>query len=87
MARAILTLCEERAPGSICPSEVARRLWPEGEAWRAHMEAVREVAQALAREGRIAITQGGRVLDPGQPIRGPVRLRKASSRQPSGRSG
>ncbi|MEL7489367.1 MAG: DUF3253 domain-containing protein [Pseudomonadota bacterium] len=69
---AILTLCEARGPGkSICPSEAARALSPEG--WRDHMEAVRVAAQSLAAEGRILCTQKGAVVDITR-ARGPIRL-------------
>jgi hypothetical protein len=70
---AILTACAERgADSSVCPSEVARGLDPDH--WRGLMEPVRTAAAALAREGRIRITQGGVDVDP-DSIRGPVRLR------------
>lgn len=86
IAATLLALCARRAaakPGAtICPSEVARVLWPDG--WRAKMEAVRRVGRALAREGAIEVCQGGRVLDPIEPSRGAIRYRlrvgRASSR-------
>lgn len=68
---AIRTLTIERAPRSVCPSEVARALAPEG--WRALMEAVRERAAVLAERGEIAVTQRGRTVDV-RTARGPVRL-------------
>ncbi len=71
--RALLDLFARRNPGaSVCPSEVARLLWPA--AWREHMSDVRAVARALAAQGRVTVTQRGRVLDPQAPWRGPVRL-------------
>lgn len=71
--RVILDLLDRRAMGaSLCPSEVARAVG--GAAWRARMDDVRAVAVALARDGRLAITQRGAVLDPRQPLRGPIRL-------------
>ncbi|MFN3629398.1 MAG: DUF3253 domain-containing protein [Casimicrobiaceae bacterium] len=79
IAATLLELCTRRAlrhpGGTVCPSEVARALWPEGGGWRAHMDAVRVVGRALALEGAIEITQRGRVLDPGAPGRGPIRYR------------
>jgi hypothetical protein len=61
-----------RGPGrSLCPSEAARALSPEG--WRRLMPAVREAAAALADDGLVAVTQKGRVVDP-RAARGPVRL-------------
>jgi hypothetical protein len=70
---AIGDLLARRAPGrTICPSEAARALDPE--AWRAHMDAVREVAFALADRGALDVTQRGEVVD-GRTARGPIRLR------------
>jgi hypothetical protein len=60
-----------RGPGrTICPSEVARALAAD---WRPLMPAVRAEAARLAAEGRIAVTQKGRPVDP-ETARGPVRL-------------
>lgn len=73
IARTIEALLEARAAGaSVCPSEVARALWPQG--WRARMDDVRAVARALAARGKLRVTQRGRELDPAQPWRGPIRL-------------
>jgi Protein of unknown function (DUF3253) len=70
----ILTRCAARAPNAtICPSEVARELWPD--AWRAHMNDVRNVGLALAREGKIDVTQSGERRDPNDEIRGAIRYR------------
>lgn len=69
----IEALLQERAPpATICPSEAARALAPS--AWRDLMPRVREVAMALAREGRLDIRQGGRQVSPDAPLRGPIRL-------------
>ena len=71
---AILELLQQRAvDGTICPSEVARTLFADGD-WRAEMERVRMAARRLQRAGRIQITQRGRVIDPSR-ARGPIRLR------------
>jgi len=73
---AILHLLERRGPNaSICPSEAARAVG--GDDWRQLMEAARDAARELARLGRVQITQRGRVLDPGGPWRGPIRIRRA----------
>ena len=70
---AILAMLDERAPeSSICPSEVARRVAPDG--WRTHMDDAREAARRLARQGAVRITQRGKTLDPDGPFRGPVRI-------------
>ena len=69
----IFALLSLRQPGAtICPSEVARSLLPDGGAWRAQMPQVREVAQALAQQHRLRVTRGGVPVDaiaPGGPIR------------------
>lgn len=69
-------LASRRAEASICPSEVARTLYPR--TWRRHLDDVRHVARHLARRGVIEIQQRGRTLDPEAPIRGPIRLRLAA---------
>ncbi|WP_081996553.1 DUF3253 domain-containing protein [Luteibacter sp. 9133] len=73
----IIQLLGRRAPeASICPSDVARALAADEAAWRALMPQVREVAAALARSGRVVITQGAERLSPEDVDRGPVRLRR-----------
>lgn len=69
----ILTLTKHIGPTkTICPSEVARALWPTG--WQDHMEDVRRVACELHREGLIDITQkGSPVTD--LNFKGPIRLK------------
>jgi hypothetical protein len=70
----IVALCETRAPkGSLCPSEVARALWPLD--WREHMAEVRAAGVELAKASQIEITQGGAICDPGSDIRGAIRYR------------
>jgi hypothetical protein len=70
----IISLCETRVPnGTICPSEVARALWPND--WREHMNDVRDVGVALAVANKIEITQRGVVRDPNDEIRGAIRYR------------
>jgi hypothetical protein len=56
---------------SICPSDVARALFPDD--FRAHMEDVRRAARRLAHRGAVRITQGGRAVDPAS-FRGPIRI-------------
>jgi hypothetical protein len=67
------------ADKSICPSEVARALAPEEEAWRRLMGPVRDAALTLAREGRIEVLRKGKPVDPGQEVRGVIRLRVKGS--------
>lgn len=69
----ILALLDERDAGaSICPSEVARAVTPDG--WRKLMPDIRAVARELVREGAIAVTQKGKHLTSDGEWRGPVRL-------------
>ena len=73
----ILGLLQTRSgDASVCPSDVARAAMPQ--AWRSHMEEVREVARHLARRAVIVISQRGRQLDPDRPFKGPVRFAKVS---------
>ena len=70
----IFTLLAQRKPRTtICPSEVARALAPEGGAWRQHMPRVRQVAQALAQQHRLRVTRGGLLVD-ATAHGGPIRL-------------
>ena len=76
MRAAILELVAARGPEkSGCPSEVARRLYPED--WRAHMDEVRAAARELLREGRIRVTQGEAELAAEGEWRGAIRVREA----------
>lgn len=57
---------------TICPSEVARTLWPTE--WRKHMEEVRSAAFTLRDEGKVKILQKGEeVLH--TEVKGPIRIR------------
>lgn len=69
----ILEMLLRRDTGkTICPSEVARKLYPEN--WREEMEHVRLIARKLVREGKIVITQAGQEVDP-DSFKGAIRLR------------
>uniref|UniRef100_T1J621 Tubulin-specific chaperone E n=1 Tax=Strigamia maritima TaxID=126957 RepID=T1J621_STRMM len=69
----IICLTQERgSEKSICPSEVARKLFPNG--WRSVMQLVRDVGSDLALEGRILILQKGQAINP-ENVRGPIRFR------------
>ena len=75
LERAIGTLLDARAPGAtICPSEAARAVDPEG--WRDLMPQARAAAGRLAGRGEVEVTQRGEVVDVGT-ARGPVRIRRA----------
>jgi hypothetical protein len=77
LERAIEALLDVRAAGSsICPSEAARAVDPDG--WRDLMPAAREAAGRLAARGSAEVTQGGEVVDV-RTARGPVRIRRAPS--------
>jgi hypothetical protein len=74
---AILDLLGQRAAGkTICPSEVARAVAGSQarSMWEPLMEPTRQAAGHLVNEGRLVITQHGRVID-GATAKGPVRLR------------
>ena len=70
----ILALLDQRAAGAtICPSEAARAVDPEG--WRELMPAARAAAGRLVTSGDVEVTQRGEVIDVGT-ARGPVRIRR-----------
>ena len=74
LEQAIGTLLDERRDGvTICPSEAARAVDPEG--WRELMPAAREAAGRMAATGDVEVTQRGEVVDVGT-ARGPVRIRR-----------
>jgi hypothetical protein len=66
-------LHDRRAGASICPSEAARAVSPEG--WRELMPAARAAAGRLAASGAVEVTQRGAVVDV-TTARGPVRVRR-----------
>jgi hypothetical protein len=70
---ALARLARARAPGSFCPSEVARAL---AEDWRPLMPLVRAAA---AEHGSVEALQRGRPVDP-LAARGPIRLRARAPR-------
>ena len=74
MEEAIVELLSKRAAGAtVCPSEAARAVFPDG--WRERMEDARRAGRRLVAAGRIEIVQGGRVVDP-STAKGPIRLRR-----------
>jgi uncharacterized protein DUF3253 len=77
LERTIDALLDQRRPGaSICPSEAARAVDPEG--WRELMPAARSAAGRLAAAGAVEVTQSGEVVDV-VTARGPVRVRRPLS--------
>jgi hypothetical protein len=72
LQQAILDLLGSR-DGTICPSEAARAVDPEG--WRDLMEPARQAARRLVAAGDVEITQGGHVVDP-STAKGPIRIRR-----------
>ena len=74
LERAIGTLLDQRRPeATICPSEAARAVDPDG--WRDLMPAARAAAGRLAAAGDVEVTQHGEVVDVAT-ARGPVRVRR-----------
>ena len=72
----IAELLETRRTGAtICPSEAARAVDPDG--WRELMEPARRAARRMVAAGSVEITQGGRVVDP-STAKGPIRIRRTS---------
>ena len=73
IAETIINMATERgADKSICPSDVARALFPAD--WRRHMDEIRSEAVKLQKQGRVLITQKGEPVDMDH-IKGPVRIR------------
>jgi hypothetical protein len=74
LQQAITDLLDQRRPdATICPSEAARAVDPEG--WRELMPAARAAAGRLAAAGAAEVTQAGSVVDVAT-ARGPVRVRR-----------
>lgn len=69
---AILAQTAACGPGrSVSPSDVAQALAPED--WRPLLAPVRQVAVALAREGRLNVLRKGKPVPP-EEVRGVIRL-------------
>jgi uncharacterized protein DUF3253 len=84
LERAIGALLDDRRVGAtICPSEAARAVDPQG--WRELMPAARAAAGRLAAAGRVEVTQRGEVVDVAT-ARGPVRVRRRHGGPPAGGS-
>lgn len=85
LERAIETLLARRRPGAtICPSEAARAVASDrGEPWRPLVPPAHEAAARLVAQGRVEITQTGKVVDIAT-ARGPVRIRMAPPMPPGG---
>jgi hypothetical protein len=74
LERTIDALLDQRRAGTtICPSEAARAVDPDG--WRELMPAARAAAGRLAASGQVEVTQRGEVVDVAT-ARGPVRVRR-----------
>ena len=77
LEREILRRLAERGSGkTICPSEAARAVAGSDERsdWEPLMEPAREAARRLVADGKIVVTQQGRVVD-SATAKGPIRLR------------
>ncbi len=78
LEQTIGALLAERARGaSICPSEAARAVDPEG--WRDLMEPARSAARRLVAAGEVEIVRQGRVVDPSTAT-GPIRIKRVDPR-------
>ena len=66
-------LAQRAATSTICPSDAARAVSPDG--WRELMEPARRAARRLVAAGEVDITQGGHVVDP-STAKGPIRIRR-----------
>ena len=74
LERSIRSLLAARAAtSSICPSDVARAVSPDG--WRELMEPARRAARRLVAAGEVEVTQRGSVVDP-STAKGPIRIRR-----------
>jgi uncharacterized protein DUF3253 len=74
LERTLGDLLDRRRPdASVCPSEAARTVDPDG--WRELMPAARAAAGRLAAAGAVEVTQRGEVVDVAT-ARGPVRVRR-----------
>jgi len=69
---------ERGAAKSICPSEVARALAPDEDAWRRLMGPIRAAAIRLARRGEVEVLRKGKPVSTDGEIRGVIRLRKSA---------
>lgn len=77
---AILGAAENRRPGgSICPSEVARSLWPDN--WQDYMEEVRQSAEHLCNQELLQATQRGVPVQISSAV-GPIRLKAREAASP-----
>lgn len=73
ITQAILSTAAARGTDkSICPSEIARMLYPEN--WRAHMPDIVKEAIDLHHQGKVMITQNGQPVDVNH-IKGPIRIK------------
>jgi len=73
LEQSIIDLLKRRSgSATICPSEAARAVQPDG--WENLMEDTRCAARRLVVKGLIEIVQKGSVVDP-STAKGPIRLR------------
>jgi Protein of unknown function (DUF3253) len=83
IADAILALVSMRGAGkSICPSEAARAVAAEPDAWRQYLNRVRQVAARLARDGKLTILRHNKPIAP-DAMRGVIRLAAVTAEHPT----
>jgi hypothetical protein len=77
LEKVIMDLLHSSKKGAtICPSQAARAIADDGDEhrWRSMLEPARRAARRLVHQGKISITQGGKIVDPSK-FKGPIRLK------------
>jgi hypothetical protein len=77
LEKVILDLLRRSNKGAtICPGQAAKALVADGDEhrWRSLLEPARRAARRLVHQGKIIITQGGKIVDPSK-FKGPIRLK------------
>ncbi len=78
--RDVVLMCEVWEEATYVRHQVARALVDNDDQWRDLMPEVRRVAGELVAQGRIRVTQAGKVVDAAS-ARGPIRLSLATRKK------
>lgn len=71
----IMQVLQEAGTGkSICPTQIAKSLYPDDPKWNRHVREVRREAINMAKEQKITILRKGKPTDPNEDIKGVIRL-------------